>query len=152
VPKELPVSEITSSTSTQTLQVIEGFRGVATVKSFAPIPFDEPADVGGADSAPAPTDYLLTAVASCLLSSLSFCLQKKRVEAGLTADATARVARDEAGLLRVESIDVHLRVGVAEEDWKKVEGCYGIFKKYCIVSASVARGIPIETTLERVPR
>lgn len=146
------MSEITSSTFTQTLQVVEGFRGVATIKDFAPVPFDEPADLGGSDSAPAPIDYLLTAVASCLLSSLSFCLRKKRVEASLSADASGHVERDSSGLLRVERIDVHFRVGAAEEDWEKVEGCYGIFKKYCIVSASVARGIPIETTLERAPR
>jgi uncharacterized OsmC-like protein len=57
------------------------------------------------------------------------------------------VERDGEGMLRVQRIDVDLQVSAPEADWKKVEGCRQIFEKYCIVSASVARGIPIETRL-----
>ncbi len=135
-------------TFTQTMEHQQGFRAVARVRSLDPVPLDEPEELGGEDSAPCPMDYLLTAVGGCLMSSLAMCLQKKRIaDAGLAMDLTGDVARDEDGLLRVQRIHVRIRVRVPEEHRRKVEGCYGIFKKYCIVSASVARGIPLETEL-----
>ncbi|MBI5016116.1 MAG: OsmC family protein [Deltaproteobacteria bacterium] len=141
------MAQIETFTARQTLKVCQGFQGEARIEGFPPLAFDEPADLGGTNTAPAPIDYLLTAVGGCLLSSLSFCVQKKRVQAAIAADVSGRVERDADGLLRVQQIDVELRVSAAEADWKKVEGCHDIFKKYCIVSASVARGIPIETRL-----
>lgn len=144
------MAESTTAVANQTLKLFSGFRGEASIPGYPPVPFDEPVEDGGTATGPSPVDYLLTAVGSCLLSSLSFCLQKKRLAASLEARAEARMDRDEAGSYRVTRIDVHFLVGVREAEWKKVEGCFGVFRKYCTVSASVARGIPVETTLERV--
>ncbi len=141
------MAQLTSLAATQTLSPVDGFRGVTRIKAFPPIHFDEPPELGGTDTAPSPLDYLLTAVGGCLVSSFTLCLQKKRVEATLSADVSGRVERDAEGMLRVQAIEVELRVTAPEESRKKVEGCYQVFKKYCIVSASVARGIPLETRL-----
>ena len=130
------------------LEHLSGYRAEVRIRSFPPLALDEPESLGGADTGPSPLDYLLTAVGGCLLSSLTLCLQKKRVDPRLRADVTGRVERDPDGLLRVQRIDVTMAVTAPEADWKKVQGCFDIFKKYCIVSASVARGIPIETRLD----
>ena len=43
-----------------------GFRSEATIRSFAPIASDEPAGLGGTDSAPNPVEQLLGALGNCL--------------------------------------------------------------------------------------
>lgn len=141
------MSQIQTLRFTQTIEHARGFRATVRVRDLPPYGLDEPKDLGGDDAAPCPMDYLLTAVGGCLLSSLALCLQKKRVEAPLAMDLEGEVARNEEGLLRVVRIRARIRVGAAEADRRKVEGCYEIFKKYCIVSASVAQGIPLETEL-----
>ena len=54
-----------------------GFRSEAKVRSFAPIASDEPAALGGTDSAPNPVEQLLAALGNCLA-------------VGYAANATAR--------------------------------------------------------------
>lgn len=142
------MAAIDTFSATASLEHLSGYRAEVRVRALPAFHLDEPENLGGADSAPSPLDYLLTAVGGCLLSSLTLCLAKKRVEARLGAEVTGTVERDADGMLRVQRIEVAMRVGCPEADWRKVEGCFGIFKKYCIVSASVARGIPIDTRLE----
>ena len=141
------MTQITAFSSHASLEHDSGYRTEVRIRSFPPSYLDEPESLGGADTAPSPLEYLLTAVGGCLLSSLSLCLQKKRVPVRLGADVSGHVERDADGFLRVQRIDVTMRVFAPEADWKKVHGCFEIFKKYCIVSASVARGIPIDTQL-----
>lgn len=43
-----------------------GFRSEARIRDFAPIPSDEPAGLGGGDSAPNPVEQLLGALGNCL--------------------------------------------------------------------------------------
>jgi uncharacterized OsmC-like protein len=43
-----------------------GFRSEARVRSFAPIASDEPATLGGGDTAPNPVEQLLAALGNCL--------------------------------------------------------------------------------------
>lgn len=42
------------------------FRSEATIREFAPIPSDEPAGLGGTDTAPNPVEQLLGALGNCL--------------------------------------------------------------------------------------
>ena len=42
------------------------FRTEATIRDFAPIPSDEPAALGGGDSAPNPVEQVLAALGNCL--------------------------------------------------------------------------------------
>ncbi len=141
------MAQLSTMTFTQTLEHLTGYRGVARVRSLEPVPVDEPKDLGGEDSAPCPMDYLLTAVGGCMMSTLAFGLQKKKVESRLTMDVSGRIERNGEGLLRVQGIEVDIRVATERSNWAKVEGAYEVFKKYCVVSASVARGIPLETRL-----
>lgn len=43
-----------------------GFRSVARIRDFAPVPSDEPAGLGGTDTAPNPVEQLLAALGNCL--------------------------------------------------------------------------------------
>jgi uncharacterized OsmC-like protein len=54
-----------------------GFRSEATVRGFQPSPSDEPAGLGGTDTAPNPVEQLLAALGNCLA-------------VGYAANATAR--------------------------------------------------------------
>lgn len=60
-----------------TVTWLGAFRSEAKVRSFAPIPSDEPLALGGADSAPNPVEQLLAALGNCLA-------------VGYAANATAR--------------------------------------------------------------
>ncbi len=42
------------------------FRSEATIRDFAPLPSDEPAALGGTDTAPNPVEQLLGALGNCL--------------------------------------------------------------------------------------
>lgn len=122
-------------------------RGKAVIRHFPPLRLDEPAEFHGQDTAPSPMDYLLVGVGGCLMNSFAFCLQKKRIPAELTLKVEGVMERDEEKALRVKEINCVIQVEAEGRFHHQVEGCYRIFKKYCVVSASVGRGIPIETTL-----
>ena len=68
---------------------------------------------------------------------------------GMTAIAQGTVGREE-GLLRLQKIDVkiHPKLG-SEEDMDKLERCKGLFEKYCIVTESIRKGLPVD--IEVVP-
>ena len=49
-----------------TVQWTEGFRSEARIRDFAPVSSDEPAGLGGTDTAPNPVEQLLGALGNCL--------------------------------------------------------------------------------------
>jgi len=55
-----------STTWAARVQWNRGFASEAKVRSFSPIPSDEPAALGGGDSAPNPVEQLLGALGNCL--------------------------------------------------------------------------------------
>ena len=77
-----------------------GFRSEAKVRSFAPIASDEPAALGGTDSAPNPVEQLLAALGNCLA-------------VGYAANATARAI--DISELHVDiagNLDLHTFLGL----------------------------------------
>jgi uncharacterized OsmC-like protein len=78
------------------------FRSEATVRSFAPIPSDEPRGIGGTDSAPNPVEQLLGALGNCLAVGYA---------------ANASVAGITIRDLRIQvdgDLDLHAFLGLAE--------------------------------------
>lgn len=53
----------------------------ATAGAFT-VRVDEPSRVGGSDTGPQPTDYLLMSVASCFVLSVAFSARKRGIELG----------------------------------------------------------------------
>lgn len=125
----------------------EGFKFNAKVNGFS-IEMDEPPEIGGEASGLSPLDLLAASVGGCLSASLVFCLRKARIPPrSISAKSRATVTRED-GYLRVKSIDVELNVEFDEETAKKAEQCLSMFRKYCIVTESVIRGIPVNLEIK----
>lgn len=77
-----------------------GFRSEAKVRSFAPIASDEPAGLGGTDSAPNPVEQVLAALGNCLA-------------VGYAANATARgIEIKELSIDISGGVDLHTFLGL----------------------------------------
>jgi hypothetical protein len=57
--------------------------------------------------------------------------------------ATGTIGREE-GVLRLQKIDVKIYPKLGnKEDLVKLERCKGLFEKYCIVTESIRKGLPV---------
>ncbi len=131
-----------------TLRLDDDYRFRATFDDVAGVPaiaFDEPAPLG-AGTAPNAAAVLGAAVGNCLAASLAFCLRRARVEVhGLVVHVSTRVSRNERGRYRIEGIDVELDPAVAES--AKLARCEELFEDFCVVTASVRQGIPVNVSV-----
>jgi uncharacterized OsmC-like protein len=109
---------------------------------------DEPAPLGAGEG-PSPNQLLLAAVTNCLSASLFFALNKFKQDAGgITTTGTARLGRDADKRLRVEGIDVTIRLGKAGGEIEHLERILSQFEAFCTVTQSVQRGIPVAIAVE----
>lgn len=98
----------------------------------------------GAGQGLSPEQLLLAAVANCHAASLLFALRKYHdKESSIRGEAECQVDRNEQGRLRVTSITVSLTLGLPTAGYEKLGVVLEKFEDYCIVSQSVAAGIPI---------
>ncbi len=105
---------------------------------------DEPPPLGEGRG-PNPARLLATAVAHCLSSSLLFCLSKSRVDVkAMRARVEGETVRNEAGRLRIGGIRVSIEIDAPQDEVKRILRCSDLFEDFCVVSASVRSGIPIE--------
>jgi uncharacterized OsmC-like protein len=111
---------------------------------------DEPEPLGHGGG-PNPSRLLAVSVANCLSASLLFCLQKSKVEGvRVRTTASGQLVRNESKRLRIGGVDVKIRVsGIGEEDEGRLERCLGLFEDYCVVTASVKDGIPVNVEVVR---
>ena len=130
-------------------------RGYEFIAEFPGLPepmsiqLDEPAPLG-ADRGPSAAAMLGAAVGNCLAASLTFCLRKARATVdGMTARVTTHVARTDTGKFRISGIDVELVPEVDDADAAKLDRCDQLFEDFCIVTASVRRGIDVNVTVKR---
>lgn len=109
---------------------------------------DEPAPLG-AGAGPSPSQLLLAAVTNCLSASLYFALKKfKQDGGGITTTGTARVGRDAENRLRVQQIDVAIRLGKRGAEIEHLDRIVAQFEAFCTVTQSVQHGIPVAITVE----
>ena len=102
----------------------------------------------GDGAGPSPTRVLAAALASCLGSSLLFCLRKARVDVrGLRVEATGTYVRNDAGRLRIGSLSVRLHPTLGDTDPARMGRCLEIFEDYCIISQSLRAGVPVDVKL-----
>ncbi len=110
---------------------------------FDHIYLDEPEPLGS-NSAPNASRILGAAVGNCLSASLLFCLQKSRVAVkSLRTEVQGTLARNERNRLRIGRLDVTITLEMDAEEPKRAERCLSLFQDYCVVSASVKKGIPV---------
>ena len=111
---------------------------------------DEPPPLG-TGAGPNPARLLASAVGSCLAASLTFCMRKARIDVrGMETAVRGTLERNERGRLRIGSLHVRLEPIVPEDQHDRVPRCLALFEEFCVVTASVRRGVP--TTVEVVPR
>ncbi len=117
-------------------------------KSMGQMITDETEEIGGAEKGPNPSRLLAASTLNCLMASLTFCLNKKRVAIkSLKGTVTGTIKRVD-GRLRITNIDVDIVPKVAEEDEEKVKKCEEIFENYCVVTQSVRNGIDVDVNVE----
>lgn len=132
-----------------TLTLERGYRfSVDTqLPGVAPFAIDEGPPLGEG-SGPNPARVLAAAMASCLGSSLLFCLGKSRVPVrGLRVEATGTMTRNERGRLRVGHLAVTLHPDVAPHDVPRMARCLELFEDFCVVTESVRHGIGVDVAV-----
>lgn len=78
------------------------FRSEARIRDFAPVPSDEPAGLGGDDSAPNPVEQLLAALGNCLA-------------VGYAANASVQGIELRSATIKLEGdLDLHTFLGLAD--------------------------------------
>ncbi len=140
----MSASQIASRFSIRVEQV-DGFSFVVRFdkEQFAPLQMDEPAPLGR-DAAPNAARVLAAAIGNCLSASLVFCLQKANVTAaGVTADVTVAIVRNEARRLRIGKVDVTLHTQLPS-DHPALRECLATFEDFCIVTQSVRAGVDVQ--------
>jgi uncharacterized OsmC-like protein len=112
-----------------------------------PIILDEPEPLGQRKG-PNPVRLLAAAVGDCLSSSLLFCLQKARLDVSdVKTRVTGSLVRNEKGRLRIGQLDVQIKLVLQDSQYDRINRCLDLFEDYCIVTASVRKGIPVNVVV-----
>ncbi len=114
---------------------------------FSEWTLDEPPPLGQ-DKGPNATRVLAVAIGNCLSASLMFCLQRSKLMVeSIRIEVTPTTARNEEGRWRIPHLDAKIYIKTIEEDPKRFQRCVDIFENYCIVTASVRQGIPVNVEI-----
>ncbi|MCB2263346.1 MAG: OsmC family protein [Candidatus Thiosymbion ectosymbiont of Robbea hypermnestra] len=109
---------------------------------------DEAPPLGRA-AGPNASRLLAAAAANCMSASLLYCLAKNDPPAdSLRAQATCTLVRTADKRLRVGGLKVRLIVDDKLVSAERFNRCKDLFEDFCIVSASIRQGIPIEVSVE----
>lgn len=102
--------EVASTTWGASVRWEGGFRSSATVREFAPVPSDEPAGLGGTDTAANPVEQILGALGNCLA-------------VGYAANATAAGITIKDLSIQLEGdLDLHTFLGLNPEGHAGYQG------------------------------
>jgi organic hydroperoxide reductase OsmC/OhrA len=89
-------------------------------------------------------ELLAASLAECMCSTLIFLLDWAKVKyTGFGASAHVATGKDEKGSIHVENINlaINLKILKDEENLKKFKRAESLFKKGCLMSRSLQRGI-----------
>jgi uncharacterized OsmC-like protein len=112
-----------------------------------PILLDESEPLGQRKG-PNPSRLLAAAVGDCLSASLLFCLQKAKLEVkNVKTLVTGSLVRNEKGRLRIGKLDVNIKLDLQDGQYGRINRCLDLFEDYCIVTASVRKGIPVNVVV-----
>ncbi|MHA1231148.1 MAG: OsmC family protein [Candidatus Helarchaeota archaeon] len=122
------------------------------IKDFPEFLMDEPVEFHGNDRGPSSIEFLCTAVAGCNGTSFKFCLDKFGIEVNkmiVIAEAEMHhVDVDGRSLLRITNLHVKIDVELKnKDDEEDLLECFDVYKKYCVVSGSITKGIPMDISL-----
>lgn len=108
---------------------------------------DEPPPLGE-QKGPNASRILAAAVGNCLSASLMFCIGKHEPpDTGIKTRVTCKMIRDEKKRMRIGGMDVEMTLQGEAERSERLKRCLNLFEDFCVVTASVRDGIPIEVTV-----
>jgi len=102
------------------LNYTENLHFKASARQFNEFNVDEPTSFHGTDLGPSSVEYLLIGIGGCLGTTFIYCLQKRNV--------------------KMKSVEIEVDGKLSHED---INLCIKKFREYCIVSNSIANGLPI---------
>lgn len=127
------------------------------IKDFPEFIMDEPKSFHGDELGPSAGEFLLVSIAGCQGVSFMFCLQKfeieveemiVNVESKMTHVFREKYEREILNIVKLNvRIDIKLKNPDDEEDLLE---CFEVYRKYCVVTTSVEKGIPYEVELNRI--
>ena len=125
----------------------------ASVRNFKDLNVDEPESFHGTDLGPSAVEYLLVGIGGCLGTTFIYCLQKRHLELKefkvLVDGKIAHVGPKKR--LRLVNVDVEMKFSVKETTSKEhINDCVKDFKENCIISNSIADGLPIEVNCNQI--
>lgn len=108
-----------------------------------PIVLDEPEPLGQRKG-PNAARLLGAAVGNCLSASLLFCLEKAKMQVqSIRTNVAGTMVRNERGRLRVGRLDVEITVDLGQPQEQRINRCLQLFEDYCVVTASVRKGVEV---------
>ncbi len=126
-----------------TLEQTGGFEFLVKFDEGIELLMDEPKPLGE-DRGPSASKVLSAAIGNCLSASLLFCLQKARVDThGIKTTVTTTVTRNENKRMRVGPAHVQINIDLDKGPRPKINQCIKLFEDFCVVTASVRRGIDV---------
>jgi organic hydroperoxide reductase OsmC/OhrA len=135
---EAPGTVTLSLISDYRLKVDFGLAGVPDLTTDAAPPL-------GRGQGPDSERLLMAAVGNCLTASLAFSLRKyKNAEVAMQATVDARLAPNEQGRLRMNSMSVVIRLGVPMASLRLAERALAQYEDFCVVTQSVRAAIPVD--------
>jgi uncharacterized OsmC-like protein len=118
----------------------------ASVRKFIDFDIDEPISFHGTDLGPSAVEYLLIGIGGCLGTTFVYCLQNKNIELeDLKIEVDGKLSHSVPKMfLRLASVDVELKFTPKEANSElEINKCIKTFREYCIISNSIAEGLPI---------
>jgi uncharacterized OsmC-like protein len=111
---------------------------------------DEPEPLGGGKG-PNASRLVGAAVGNCLSASLLFCLEKaKQSVKSIRTEVKGSIERNERKRLRLAGFDVHITIDIAASEPERVSRCIELFEDYCVVTASVRKGVEVNVIVSDV--
>jgi uncharacterized OsmC-like protein len=118
----------------------------ASARKFKNLNVDEPVSFHGTDLGPSAVEYLLIGIGGCLGTTFIYCLQKRNIELEMfkvVVDGKLSHTGPKM-LLRLVNVDVDLEFTPKETSSNaEINRCIKEFAEYCIVTNSIANGLPI---------
>lgn len=108
---------------------------------------DEPPPLGES-AGPNASRVLAAAVGHCLSASALYCLERAHIPVnGVRTVVSGTTDRNDRGRLRIAGLKVTLELDVDDADRARMGRCLGLFEDFCVVTASVRAGIPVDVEI-----
>jgi uncharacterized OsmC-like protein len=124
----------------------------ASTRNFKDFNIDEPISFHGTDLGPSAVEYLLIGIGGCLGTTFIYCLQKKNIEVEkFEVEVDGKLTHTGPKMfLRLVNVDVDLKFTPKEASTEvEINKCIEEFKDHCIVTNSIANGLPINVNCEK---